>query len=143
MTLHFLQRYNIFKGCPTAVTSTIILRGGADQFLDEAHRSIWDSLCIVKRCIECTKIVSGGGAAEMEVMRALRDLSRGEMGKQQLIIAAFAKAMEIIPRQLADNAGFDTTYVVRPCVCVRMCARGDRPYYEHAGGMQGGCVGED
>jgi len=82
----------------------------------------------VKRCIECTKIVSGGGAAEMEVMRALRDLSRGEMGKQQLIIAAFAKAMEIIPRQLADNAGFDTTYVVRPCVwcvcvCVGVCAR--------------------
>lgn len=76
----------------------------------------------MKRCIECTKIVSGGGAAEMEVMRALRDLSRGEMGKQQLIIAAFAKAMEIIPRQLADNAGFDTTYVVRPCVCGCVCA---------------------
>ena len=100
----------------------------------------------MKRCIECTKIVSGGGAAEMEVMRALRDLSRGEMGKQQLIIAAFAKAMEIIPRQLADNAGFDTTYVVRPCVCVYMCVwcvRGDkRLYYEHKGGTQGGRVGD-
>ncbi len=32
--------------------------------------------------------------------------------KQQSIIKAFAKALEIIPRQLCDNAGFDATDIL-------------------------------
>lgn len=35
------ERYNIFTGCPQRHTSTIVLRGGAEQFLEESHRSIW------------------------------------------------------------------------------------------------------
>jgi T-complex protein 1 subunit eta len=45
----------------------------------------------------------------MEVSRYLREHARTVEGKQQLIIAAFAKALECIPRQLCDNAGFDAT----------------------------------
>lgn len=33
-------------------------------------------------------------------------------GKQQLIITAFAKALEIIPRQICDNAGLDSTDIL-------------------------------
>jgi len=33
-------------------------------------------------------------------------------GKEQLVIAAYARALEVIPRQLADNAGFDSTAVL-------------------------------
>ena len=54
------------------------------------------------------KIVAGGGAIEMELSKYLRDYSRQIHGKQQLIIAAFAKALEVIPRQLCENAGFDS-----------------------------------
>ena len=32
--------------------------------------------------------------------------------KQQAIIKSFAKALEIIPRQLCDNAGFDATDIL-------------------------------
>ena len=32
--------------------------------------------------------------------------------KQQAIIKSFAKALEIIPRQLCDNAGFDATNIL-------------------------------
>ncbi len=32
--------------------------------------------------------------------------------KQQSIIKSFAKALEIIPRQLCDNAGFDATNIL-------------------------------
>ena len=32
--------------------------------------------------------------------------------KQQAIIKAFAKALEVIPRQLCDNAGFDATDIL-------------------------------
>jgi len=48
----------------------------------------------------------------MELSRYLREYSRTIEGKQQLIIAAFAKALEVIPRQIADNAGFDATDIL-------------------------------
>jgi T-complex protein 1 subunit eta len=34
------------------------------------------------------------------------------MGKQQLIMNAYARAMEIIPRCLSENAGIDSTDVL-------------------------------
>lgn len=67
---------------------------------------------IVKDCIKSSRIVAGGGAIELELSRHLKDYSRGIKGKQQLIIGAFAKALEIIPRQLCDNAGFDSTDIL-------------------------------
>jgi hypothetical protein len=48
----------------------------------------------------------------MEVSKHLRTIARTIEGKQQLIIAAFAKSLEIIPRQLCDNAGIDGTDVL-------------------------------
>lgn len=32
------ERYNLFTGCPQARTATIVLRGGSEQFIDEADR---------------------------------------------------------------------------------------------------------
>ena len=42
----------------------------------------------------------------------MRDHARTIAGKSQLFINAYAKALEIIPRQLCDNAGFDATDVL-------------------------------
>lgn len=56
--------------------------------------------------------ISGGGAIEMEISKYLRDVSRTIPGKQQILIGAYAKALEIIPRQLCDNAGFDATNIL-------------------------------
>lgn len=106
------ERFNFFMGCPAATTATLVLRGGAEQFIDETERSVHDALMIVKSSIKSTRIVAGGGAIEMEVSRALKEYSRSIQGKQQLIIAAFARALELIPRQLADNAGFDSTDIL-------------------------------
>jgi TCP-1/cpn60 chaperonin family len=55
---------------------------------------------------------TGGGAIEMELSKMLRDYSRTIAGKEQLLIGAVAKALEIIPRQLCDNAGFDATNIL-------------------------------
>lgn len=57
-------------------------------------------------------VVAGGGAIEMELSKYLRDYSRTIPGKQQLLIGAYAKALEVIPRQLCDNAGFDATNIL-------------------------------
>lgn len=106
------DRFNFFKGCPNAKTCTILLRGGAEQFLDETERSLHDAIMIVRRTIKNDAVVAGGGAIEMELSKMLRDYSRTIAGKEQLLIGAVAKALEIIPRQLCDNAGFDATNIL-------------------------------
>ncbi|TIA90789.1 hypothetical protein E3P99_01389 [Wallemia hederae] len=106
------ERFNIFTECPASKTCTIILRGGAEQFIAEVDRSLHDAIMIVRRTIKHSTIVGGGGAIEMEVSKRLREHSRSIQGKQQLIISAFAKSLEGIPRQLCDNAGFDATDIL-------------------------------
>ncbi|QLG74757.1 hypothetical protein HG535_0H00830 [Zygotorulaspora mrakii] len=106
------ERYNIFHGCPKAKTCTLLLRGGADQVIAEVERSLHDAIMIVKRALQNKLIVAGGGAVEMELSRYLRDYSKTIAGKQQLVINAFAKALEVIPRQLCENAGFDAIEIL-------------------------------
>ncbi|KAF2862181.1 hypothetical protein K470DRAFT_275533 [Piedraia hortae CBS 480.64] len=104
------ERFNFFEGCPKAKTCTLVLRGGAEQFIAEVERSLHDAIMIVKRAIKNHTIVAGGGACEMEVSAYLHGFAdRNVPHKQQSIIKAFAKALEVIPRQLCDNAGFDAT----------------------------------
>lgn len=106
------ERFNLFTGCKNAKTCTFILRGGAEQFLEETERSLHDAIMIVRRAIKNDAVVAGGGAIEMELSKVLRDYSRTIAGKEQLLIGAIAKALEIIPRQLCDNAGFDATNIL-------------------------------
>eukprot|EP00823_Brevimastigomonas_motovehiculus_P003049 TRINITY_DN1830_c0_g1_i1.p1 TRINITY_DN1830_c0_g1~~TRINITY_DN1830_c0_g1_i1.p1 ORF type:complete len:545 (+),score=129.93 TRINITY_DN1830_c0_g1_i1:145-1779(+) len=106
------ERFNFFTGCPKLKATTIILRGGADQFIAEAERSVHDSMMIVKRAMKHTLIVGGGGAIEMELSKYLREYSKTIKSKIQLIVAAFAKSLEVIPHTLSENAGFDATDIV-------------------------------
>merc|ERR1711913_200293 len=98
------ERFNFFYGCPKAQSCTIILRGGAEQFMEETERSLHDSIMIVRRAMKNDSVVAGGGAIEMALSSHLREQSRTIQGKEQLLIAAYAKALEVIPRQLCDNA---------------------------------------
>ena len=91
------ERYNLFKYCEQTRSATIVLRGGADQFLEEAERSLNDAIMIVRRAIRSYAVVGGGGAIEMELSRFLREHVKMISGKQQLVVNAFAKALEIIP----------------------------------------------
>ncbi|KAJ3396291.1 T-complex protein 1 subunit eta [Lobulomyces angularis] len=106
------ERFNIFEGCPKAKTCTLVLRGGAEQFIAEVERSLHDAIMIVRRAIKNKSVVAGGGATEMEISKYLRDYSRTVEGKQQMVIASFAKSLEVIPRQLCDNSGFDAIDVL-------------------------------
>lgn len=59
------ERYNFFQGCPKAKTCTIIMRGGAAQFIEETERSLHDAIMIVRRAIKNDSVVAGGGAIEV------------------------------------------------------------------------------
>jgi T-complex protein 1 subunit eta len=58
------ERYNIFEKCPKAKTCTLLLRGGAEQFIEEVERSLHDAIMVVKRALRSGDVVAGGGAIE-------------------------------------------------------------------------------
>lgn len=106
------ERYNMFTGCPKAKTATIVIRGGSEQFMAETERSLHDSIMIVRRTMKHPTVVAGGGAIEMELSRLLREYAMTFAGKEQILIKAFARALEVIPKTLCDNAGFDSTDIL-------------------------------
>lgn len=102
----------MFTECEKTKSSTLVLRGGASQYLEETHRSVNDAIMIVRRAYRSKAIVSGGGAIEMELSRYLREYLRNIEGKTQLVVNGFAKALETIPRTLAENSGMNSTDVL-------------------------------
>jgi len=106
------ERFNLFTKCAKSKSATIILRGGAQQFIDEAERSLNDAIMVVKRAMKASSVVAGGGAIEMELSKQIRDFSKTLSGKEQSIVLAYARALEVIPRTLAFNSGFDAVDVI-------------------------------
>eukprot|EP00746_Dinoflagellata_sp_MGD_P156587 gnl/MRDRNA2_/MRDRNA2_85893_c0_seq2.p1 gnl/MRDRNA2_/MRDRNA2_85893_c0~~gnl/MRDRNA2_/MRDRNA2_85893_c0_seq2.p1 ORF type:complete len:325 (-),score=14.77 gnl/MRDRNA2_/MRDRNA2_85893_c0_seq2:609-1583(-) len=102
------KRYNILIGCPNAHTATFLLRGGSRHFIDEVHRSLTDAIMIVRRMIKNPQFVPGGGAIDMNLCKYIREQSLHFDGKDHFITCAYAKAFEVVPRQLCENAGLDT-----------------------------------
>lgn len=95
------------EGCKNPKAVSILIRGGTERVVDEAERSIHDSLCVVKDVVEEPKIVAGGGSSEIEVARLLRDFAETLVGRERLAVMAFADALEVIPTTLSTNSGMD------------------------------------
>lgn len=93
--------------CKNPKAVSIVVRGGTEHVVDELERAIHDALMVVSVVIDGKKIVAGGGAPETELSLQLREYAATVGGRVQLAIEAFAAAMEIIPRTLAENAGLD------------------------------------
>ncbi len=100
------------EDCPLAKSVTILIRGGTELVVDEAERSIHDAICVVRNVLEDKKTVLGGGASEVYVSRKLHKFAESLVGREQLAVQAFASALEIIPRTLAENAGLDPIDII-------------------------------
>ena len=90
---------------PKAVS--ILIRAGIEHVVDEAERMFDDALSVVKAAIEMPYILPGGGASEIELAKRLRAYARSIGGREQLAIEIYATALEIIPKTLVENAGYN------------------------------------
>jgi thermosome len=95
------------KDCQNPKSVSILLRGGTEHVVDELERGIHDALRVTACVLEDGKYVAGGGAPEIELALRLRDYAATVGGREHLAIQAFADAIEVIPRSLAENAGLD------------------------------------
>ncbi len=93
--------------CPNPKAMTMLVCGGTAHVAEEIARAVTDAVGDVAAALKDGRIVAGAGAVEVELARRLRFFSATLSGREQLAVQAFAEALEIIPRTLAENAGLD------------------------------------
>jgi thermosome len=93
--------------CEHARSVAILIRAGLERMVDEAERAMHDALSVVADVVEHNKVVAGGGAIESEIAKVIRPYATKVGGREQLAIEAFADAIEIVPKTLAENAGLE------------------------------------
>ena len=98
--------------CKDPHSVAILIRAGLERMVDEAERAMTDALSVVSDVVENNKIVGGGGAVEIEVSKELRRYATKIGGREQLAIEAFADAVEVIPKTLAENGGLEAIDVL-------------------------------
>ena len=87
--------------------ATFIAKGSTNETVGEVERCFADALGVACQLLEEPALLPGGGATQIALARHLRRFAEGFAGREQLAIEAFADALEIIPRTLAQNAGLD------------------------------------
>ncbi|MBN1923902.1 MAG: TCP-1/cpn60 chaperonin family protein [Nanoarchaeota archaeon] len=102
------EEMTFVEKCKHPKSVTLLIRGGTEHVIDEIERAIVDSIGDIISVIKDNgRIVAGGGSAEIEVSKQLNNYSDTLKGREQLAVKAFAQALEVIPRTLAENAGID------------------------------------
>ena len=101
------EKMTFIEDCENPKSVSIILRGGTEHVVDELDRAMEDALRVVGVAVQDKLLVAGGGAPEVELALRLRAYASTVGGREQLAIEAFANAMEVIPKTLAENAGLD------------------------------------
>ena len=94
-------------GCPEAKSVSVLLRGGTEHVVDEIRRAFDDAVGVVSVAWDDGAVLTGGGSVLAALSRDLRTYAETVGGREQMAIEAFASALEIVPRTLAENAGLD------------------------------------
>ncbi len=103
----------LIEECKNPKAVTILVRGGTEHVVDEVQRAIDDSLGDLRSVIEDKgAIVAGGGSTELEISKHLKDFATNLEGREQLAVNAFADALEVVPKTLAENAGLDPIDII-------------------------------
>ena len=96
------------EDCVDPKAVSIILRGSTKHVAEEVERAVDDAIGVVAATLEDGQVVAGGGAPEIAIAKGLKEYADTISGREQLAIGAFAAALEVVPKTLAENAGLDS-----------------------------------
>jgi len=95
------------EGAKNPKAVSVLIRAGLERVADETERAIRDALGTVADVIRDGRVVAGGGAVEVEIVKRLRKYAPTVGGKEQLAIEAYANALEGLVTILIENGGYD------------------------------------
>ncbi len=101
------EDFLFIEQCSNPKAVTLLVRGGTEHVAEEIKRAVQDAIGDVIATVKEGKVVGGAGAAEIELSKGLRLFASTLRGREQLAVQAFADAVEVVPRTLAENAGLD------------------------------------
>ncbi|MBI5680799.1 MAG: TCP-1/cpn60 chaperonin family protein [Methanobacterium sp.] len=104
----FDEILTFIEDCKDPKAVSLILRGSTKHVAEEIERAVDDAIGVVAATVEDKSVVAGGGSPEIAISKGLKEYADTISGREQLAITAFAEALEVVPRTLAENAGLDS-----------------------------------
>ncbi|VVB14687.1 unnamed protein product [Arabis nemorensis] len=107
------EKYTFVEQVKNPYSCTILIKGPNDHTIAQIKDAVRDGLRSVKNTIEDECVVLGAGAFEVAARQhLLNEVKKTVQGRAQLGVEAFANALLVIPKTLAENAGLDTQDVI-------------------------------
>ncbi|XP_008055656.1 T-complex protein 1 subunit zeta-2 isoform X2 [Carlito syrichta] len=101
------EKFTFIEDCVNPRSVTLLIKGPNKHTLIQIKDAIRDGLRAVKNSIEDGCVVPGAGAVEVAISEALVMYKHNVKGRARLGVQAFADALLIIPKVLAQNSGYD------------------------------------
>ena len=95
---------------PESSMATLVLRASTPAVLEDLERAVDASVQTAMQLLKDGRLVHGGGCVEMALSMHL--LKQTAPGLQTYAYQALAQALQVVPRTLAENAGYNATQVV-------------------------------
>ncbi|KAK4360570.1 hypothetical protein RND71_019522 [Anisodus tanguticus] len=107
------EKYTFVENVKNPHSCTILIKGPNDHTIAQIKDAVRDGLRAVKNTIEDEAVVLGAGAFEVAARQHLiNEVKKTVKGRAQLGVEAFANALLVIPKTLAENSGLDTQDVI-------------------------------
>ncbi|KAL1810104.1 hypothetical protein ACET3Z_027094 [Daucus carota] len=107
------EKYTFVENVKNPHSCTILIKGPNDHTIAQIKDAVRDGLRAVKNTIEDESVVLGAGAFEVAARQhLLNDVKKTVQGRAQLGVEAFANALLVVPKTLAENSGLDTQDVI-------------------------------
>nr|XP_020042081.1 LOW QUALITY PROTEIN: T-complex protein 1 subunit zeta-2 [Castor canadensis] len=101
------EKFTFIEDCVNPHSVTLLIKGPNKHTLTQIKDAIRDGLRAIKNAIEDGCVVPGAGAVEVAIAEALVYHKHSVPGRARLGVQAFADALLIIPKVLAQNSGYD------------------------------------
>jgi len=101
------EKFTFVEGCKNPKSVTVLLKGSTKYIINQLKDALRDGLRSVTNAIEDGCVIAGGGAFEIVAHQALTQYKEKVKGRARLGVQAFAEALLIIPKAIAQNAGHD------------------------------------
>jgi len=101
------EKYTFIEGVKNPRSCTILIKGPNEHTIAMIKDAIRDGLRSVKNVYDDKSVVPGAGSFEVAANIHLLEYCKTVEGKAKLGIQAFAEALLVIPKVLAENSGYD------------------------------------
>ncbi|RXH68214.1 hypothetical protein DVH24_028361 [Malus domestica] len=107
------EKYTFVENVKNPHSCTILIKGPNDHTIAQIKDAVRDGLRAVKNTIEDEAVILGAGAFEVAARQYLvNEVKKTVKGRAQLGVQAFADALLVVPKTLAENSGLDTQDVI-------------------------------